>query len=305
MTSTTTTRSRPPRPFAVIGAALVIYLTTAALFVAVASSMLRASRGGGGALFGERVAIVELEGLILDVDDLVRELRAYRDNPAIRAVVIRINSPGGAVAPTQELYGAIRRLRQAGKPVVASLGSVAASGGYYVAVAADQIYANPGTLTGSIGVVMQMANLNALMKKVGVEYVVVKAGAFKDIGNFARPMTAEEHRILQALLDDVHGQFIAAVADGRKLDRAEVRRFADGRVFSGSQAKALRMIDALGGLEDAVDGAAALAGLPKPPRVLGPRRRFSVVDFFRNQLGLAGLAAPSIPLFKTPLYMMD
>src|SRR6266849_5928193 len=290
MTSTTT-RSRPPRRLAVIGGALVIYLGTTALFVAFASSMLGASRGAGGALFGERVAIVELEGLIVDVDDLVREIKAYRDNAAIRAVVIRINSPGGAVAPTQELYGAIRRLREAGKPVVASLGSVAASGGYYIAVAADQIYANPGTLTGSIGVVMQMANLNALMKKVGVEYVVVKAGEFKDIGSFARPMTVEERRILKTLLDDVHGQFIAAVADGR--------------VFSGSQAKALRMIDALGGLEDAVDGAATLAGLPKPPKVVGPRRRFSVVYLLRNQIGLTGLATPSLPLFKTPLYLMD
>jgi protease-4 len=304
MTSTTT-RSRPPRRLAVIGAALVIYLGVAALFVATASSILGSSRGGGGALFGERVAVVELEGLIADVDDLVRELKAYRDNPTVRAVVIRINSPGGAVAPTQELYGALRRLREAGKPVVASLGSVAASGGYYVAVAADQIYANPGTLTGSIGVVMQMANLNALMKKVGVEYVVVKAGEFKDLGNFARPMSVEERRVLQALLDDVHGQFIGAVADGRKLERSQVQRFADGRVFSGSQAKALRMIDALGGLEDAVDGAATLAGLPKPPKIIGPRRRFSIVDLLRNQLGLVGFAAPSIPLFKTPLYLMD
>ena len=304
MTSTTT-RSRPPRRVAVIGAALVIYLGTAALFVAVLSSMFGVSRRGGGALFGERIAIVELEGLIVDVDDQVRELRAYRDNPGIRAVVLRINSPGGAVAPTQELYGAIRRLREAGKPVVASLGAVAASGGYYIAVAADQIYANPGTLTGSIGVVMQMANLNALMKKVGVEYVVVKAGEFKDVGNFARPMTIEERRILQALLDDVHGQFIAAVADGRKLDRAVVRRFADGRVFSGTQAKALHMIDELGGLEEAVEGAATLAGLPKPPRVIGPRRRFSIVDLLRNQLGLTGLATPTLPLLKTPLYLMD
>ena len=304
MTSTTTS-SRPSRRVAVIGAALVIYLGTAALFVAVASSMLGVSRRGGGALFGERIAIVELEGLIVDVDDQVRELRAYRDNPGIRAVVLRINSPGGAVAPTQELYGAIRRLREAGKPVVASLGAVAASGGYYIAVAADQIYANPGTLTGSIGVVMQMANLNALMKKVGVEYVVVKAGEFKDVGNFARPMTIEERRILQALLDDVHGQFIAAVADGRKLDRAVVRRFADGRVFSGTQAKALHMIDELGGLEEAVEGAATLAGLPKPPRVIGPRRRFSIVDLLRNQLGLTGLATPTLPLLKTPLYLMD
>src|SRR5437667_8815910 len=136
---------------------------------------------------------------MLHVADQVRELRAYRDNPGIRAVVLRINSPGGAVAPTQELYGAIRRLREAGKPVVASLGAVAASGGYYVAVGADSIYANPGTLTGSIGVIMQMANLESLMKKVGVDYVVVKAGQFKDIGNISRPMTPEERRTLQTL----------------------------------------------------------------------------------------------------------
>src|SRR2546426_6510652 len=186
-----------------------------------------------------------------------------------------------------------------------SLGAVAASGGYYIAVAADQIYANPGTLTGSIGVVMQMANLNALMKKVGVEYVVVKAGEFKDVGNFARHMTAEERRILQALLDDVHGQFIAAVADGRKLDRAVVRRFADGRVFSGTQAKALHMIDELGGLEEAVESAATPAGLPKPPRVIGPRRRVSIVDLLPNQLRLTGLPTPTLPLLKTTLYLMD
>src|SRR5438093_5760785 len=151
--------------------------------------MVVAPTGGGGAVFGARVAIVELEGTIVDVDDLLRELKAHRDNPQVKAVVLRINSPGGVVGPTQELHAAIMRLRESGKPVVASLGAVAASGGYYVAVAADKIYANPGTLTGSIGVVMQMANLNALMKKVGVEYVVVKAGEFKDVGNFARPIT--------------------------------------------------------------------------------------------------------------------
>ena len=167
---------------------------------------------------------------------------------------MRINSPGGVVGPTQEVHDAILRLRQAGKPVVASLGAVAASGGYYIAVAADQIYANPGTLTGSIGVIMQLANFEQLMKKVGVDYVVVKAGQFKDIGNLGRPMSPDERRVLQALLDDVHGQFIGAVAAGRKLEREEVVRFADGRVFSGAQAKDLKMVDALGGLEDAVTG---------------------------------------------------
>lgn len=293
------------RRLTVVAATLAIWAGVLALFLFVVPSMLRGPEGGSP--FGPRVAIVELEGIIVEVDDLVRELKRHRENPLVRAVVIRINSPGGVVAPTQEIHAAIRRLREAGKPVVASLGAVAASGGYYVAVAADQIYANPGTLTGSIGVVMQLANVGGLMKKVGVDYVVVKAGQFKDIGNLARPMTAAERRVLQTLLDDVHGQFIQAVADGRKLDRQRVIQFADGRVFSGAQAKSLRMVDVLGGLEDAVNGAAALAGLSTPPNVISPRRRFSLVDLLRNQLGLGGEAVlrGTLPLLRTPLYLMD
>jgi protease-4 len=254
------------------------------------------------------VAIVALEGIIVDVDEIVRELKSHRDNPGVRAVVLRINSPGGVVAPTQELHDAVLRLRQAGKPVVASLGAVAASGGYYVAVACDQVYANPGTLTGSIGVIMQLANFEQLMKKVGVDYVVVKAGQFKDLGNVGRPMTPDERRVMQALLDDVHAQFIGAVADGRKLPREEVLRFADGRIFSGVQARELKMVDALGGLEEAVLAAAKLAGLSLPPAVIQPRRRFSIIDLLRNQFGgtpAGALLTPSLPAFKTPLYLMD
>ena len=293
------------RRLTVVTTTLAIWSAVLVVFVLVVSPVLRGPEGGSP--FGPRVAIVELEGLIVDVDDLVRELKRHRENPLVRAVVIRINSPGGVVAPTQELHAAIGRLREAGKPVVASLGAVAASGGYYVAVAADRIYANPGTLTGSIGVVMQLANVGGLMKKVGVDYVVVKAGQFKDIGNLGRPMTADERRVLQTLLDDVHGQFIQAVADGRKLDRQRVIQFADGRVFSGAQAKRLRMVDVLGGLEDAVNGAAALAGLSTPPNVISPRRRFSLLDLLRNELGLGGeaLLRGTLPLLRTPLYLMD
>jgi protease-4 len=220
--------------------------------------------------------------------------------------VIRINSPGGVVGPTQEIHQALMRVRDAGKPVVASLGAVAASGGYYIAVAADQIYANPGTLTGSIGVIMQLANVDTLLKKVGVDYVVVKAGQFKDIGNFSRPMSPDERRVLQTLLDDVHGQFIQAVAEGRKLDTTVVRQFADGRIFSGTQAHALRMIDALGTLEDAVNRAASLAGLPVPPKVVHPRRRFSIFDLLQSAIGnlTPGTLAPGLPVFQTPLYLM-
>jgi protease IV len=294
------------RRLTVIAAALLVYLAVAVLFVVVVATLSRSGEGGP-ALFGPRVAVVELEGIIIDGEDVVRDLKAHRENPLVRAVVMRINSPGGVVGPTQEIHDAILRLRRAGKPVVASLGSVAASGGYYAAVACDQIYANPGTLTGSIGVIMQMANLENLMKKVGVNYVVVKAGHFKDLGNISRAMTPEERRVLQELLDDVHAQFIGAVAAGRKLDRADVVRFADGRVFSGTQAKTLKMIDELGGLEDAVSAAAKLAGLPTPPNVQQPRKRFSIFDLVRNQVGLdpRGLLTPTLPVFKTPLYLMD
>src|SRR5262249_46432955 len=203
--------------------------------------------------------------------------------PRFAAAALRVTSRGGVVAPTQEICSGVERVRAAGKPVVASLGSVAASGGYYVAVAADRIYASPGTLTGSIGVVMQLANVEGLLKKVGVEYVGVKAGAYKDVGNFARPMTPEERRILQSLLDDVYDQLIGAGAEGRGLDPEAVRGFAEGRIYSGRQAQGLKMVDELGGLEDAVQAAAKMAGLPGKPKVVYPRRRFSLRDLFRSE----------------------
>jgi len=288
-----------------VGAAvLVVFVVTIWLLIAVTDDGLP-----GGA----KVAVVEVEGIIggdagrgLDTDGVIRLLGEYRDDPAVRAVVLRINSPGGVVAPTQEIFTAVRRLREAKKPVVASLGSVAASGGYYVAVAADRIYASPGTLTGSIGVVMQLANIEGLLKKVGVEYVVVKAGAYKDVGNMARAMTPEERRILQSLLDDVYDQFITAVAEGRGLDPQAVRGFAEGRIYSGRQAQSLKMVDDLGGLEDAIEAAAKMAGLPAKPKVIYPRRRFSLRELLRNELGLGPVTRilPSLETLRTPLYLM-
>ena len=276
---------------------MVVFLVTVWLLLAIVED--------GSLPGGTRVALVELEGIITDGDALVRELKEHADNTSVRAVVVRINSPGGVVAPTQEIAGAVKRLRAKGKPVVASLGSVAASGGYYVAAATDRILANPGTLTGSIGVVMQMANVEGLLKKVGVDYVVVKAGRYKDVGNFARAMTPDERAILQKLLDDVHGQFIEAVADGRKLDRATVVGIADGRIYSGQQAFELKLVDELGGLEEAIEAAAKLAGLAPHPKVLYPRRRLSITELLRNQVGLGTVPAlPQLPTLRTPLYLM-
>jgi protease IV len=276
-------------------------------FVVVTVWILLSVMEDGALPGGNRVAVVELEGMILDGDAIVRQLREHEESPSVRAVVVRINSPGGVVAPTQEIVRGVERLRRAGKPVVASLGSVAASGGYYVATATDRIFASPGTLTGSIGVVMQMANVGGLLKRVGVDYVVIKAGRYKDLGNFSRTMTPEERQILQALLDDVYTQFVTAVAEGRKLDREAVLRLADGRVYSGRQALALRMVDELGGLEDAVEAAGRLSGIVGRPKVQYPRRRFSLMDLVRNELGLTSVAPllPALPTLRTPLYLMD
>lgn len=279
---------------------LVLFLGTVWLLMATISEE-------GLPTGGPKVAVVELEGIILDGSAAVRELRERADDPSIKAVVLRINSPGGVVAPTQEIFTAIQRVRKGGKPVVASLGAVAASGGYYVATAADRIYANPGTLTGSIGVIMQMANLEGLLKKVGVEYVVVKAGSYKDVGNFARTMSPEERRMLQALLDDVYSQFVDAVAEGRGLDRKEVLAFADGRIYSGQQALGLKMVDELGGFEDAVEAAGKLANIPGRPRVIYPRKKFSFKDLIDSRLGLpgAGQLLPALSGIRTPLYLMQ
>ncbi len=287
-------------------AVLALILVTVWLNLAVLDE---AGLPGGG-----KVAIVELEGLIgtgpsgIDTDAIVKQLGEYRDNPSVAAVVLRINSPGGVVAPTQEIFSAVERVRAAGKPVVSSMGSVAASGGYYVAVAANRVYASPGTLTGSIGVVMQLANVEGLLKKVGVNYVVVKAGNYKDIGNIARPLRPEERQVLQALLDDVYGQFVRAVAERRGLDEKTVRGFADGRVYSGQQARALKMVDEMGGLEDAVEGAAKLAGIPGRPKLIYPRRRFSLREMLQNRLSFDAAAThvlPALLSLRTPLYLMQ
>jgi protease-4 len=270
-------------------------------------------------LGGNRVAVVEVEGVIVDADRVVRELGDYGEDPTIRAVVVRIQSPGGVVGPTQEIHDAVLRVRNRGKPVVASMGSVAASGGYYLAAGATRIVANPGTLTGSIGVIMQLAEIEGLLRKVGVRYEVIKAGRFKDTASFARPMTPEERAVLQAVLDDMHDQFVTAIAEGRGLDKGRVRALADGRVYSGRMAKELGLVDALGGLDDAVRLAGELGGVPGKPRVVRPRRPWRLLDLadlvggetalaWLRSGGWPGPGLPVLPVLrspKLPLYLLD
>lgn len=274
-----------------LGVGLAVLVSLLLLF-ALAFSLGRWERFGGS-----KVALITVEGVILDSKEVIEQLEKHRTNPTVKAIVLRINSPGGGVSPSQEIYEEILKTRQANKkPVVASMGSLAASGGYYIASAADVIVANPGSITGSIGVLIQVPNISGLLQKIGVKSVVVKSGEHKDLASPVREMTDAERQILQRLLDDVHDQFIDVVAKTRKLDRKKVEALADGRIFSGREAKSLGLVDQLGNLQDAIDRAASLAGMPGKPTVIQERkRRFLLLDL------LASAAPFTIDLPAGPL----
>ena len=229
-----------------------------------------------------RVALVRIEGPILDSKDTVEEIQEYARDNSIKALILRIDSPGGAVAPSQEIYAEVKKT-VAKKAVVVSMGSVAASGGYYIACPATKIVANPGTLTGSIGVIMEIPNIEGLMNKIGVKTEVIKSGKNKDIGSAFRTMKPEERELLQGVMDNVHEQFIRAVAEGRKMNIEDVRKIADGRIFTGEQAKGQGLVNELGTLDDATKAAAKLAGIKEEPEVVTKKDKFSFVDVLRNK----------------------
>jgi protease IV len=208
----------------------------------------------------EKVGVIEVKGFIADPHDTIQDIRRYREDKSIKAIVLRIDSPGGGVGPSQEISREVQRTLP-DKKVVASLGTVAASGGYYVASAASGIIANPGTLTGSIGVIMGFTDIQGLLEKIGVTPIVIKSGQYKDIGSPARSMTESEKTILQTFSDQVHRQFISAVAEGRHLEYEKVASVADGRIISGENALELGLVDRLGNLEDAIEWAGQLGGI--------------------------------------------
>lgn len=248
---------------------------------------LRTATGEGVGLpsFGSKVAVVELTGTIVDSRPIVRQLKQYRRDGSVRAIVLRIESPGGGVAASQEIYQEVKRTRASGKVIVASMGSVAASGGYYVAVGATKIMANPGTTTGSIGVVAEIPNIRRLLDKIGIDFAVIKSGRFKDTGSPYRGLTEAERAYLQQWVDDAFVQFVDAVAEGRGMERAKVLELADGRVFTGLQAMRSGLVDTLGTYEDAVRLAANLAGIRGEPRIVRQqRRRFGLIDLLFQQV---------------------
>ena len=257
------------------------------LVIAVLAVILTFSESDGGDFaFSDRVQIVDIEGELVDSRPIVEQLKRFEDSNSVRAILLNIDSPGGGVAVSQEIYSEIKRLRERDhKIVVAYMSSVGASGAYYAACGADKIIANPGSVVGSIGVIAEWVNYGDLLAWAKLKSVVLKTGEFKDAGSPSRALTDRERAYFQALIDDMYGQFIQAVADGRKLDAQEVKSLADGRVFSGRDARERKLIDATGDFQDAVDLTAKLAGISgRPTLIRNNRPRTTLMDLLTGDI---------------------
>jgi len=251
-----------------------------AVSVMIAKSLMNES--DAGLIDKEGVGLVEVKGMILDSRETVRQLRYFLKKESIKAIVLRVDSPGGVVAPSQEIYEEVKKFA-ARKKIIVSMGSLAASGGYYISAPATLIYANPGTLTASIGVILKLSNIESLMDKIGIKSHTLKTGKFKDSGSPFRKFSEEDRAMLQSVIDNTHEQFVRAVAVGRKLPVGEVRKIADGRIMSGEQAKALKLVDRLGTLQDAVEEAGRLAGIKDEPEIiLPPKKKVNYWDVLAN-----------------------
>jgi protease-4 len=250
-----------------LGVGIVAALLVLFIFSVIVARILIGERSA--IITGECVGVVEVKGMITDSKETIKQLHNYRDNEKVKAIVLRIDSPGGVVGPTQEIYEEVGKLT-AKKKVVVSMGSVAASGGFYIAMPVNMIYANPGTVTGSIGVLMQLSNIEGLLGKIGLKSYVLKSGKYKDAGSPVRALTKDDRAVLQGVVDNMKGQFVKAVAKGRKLPMDEVARVADGRIFSGEQALSLKLVDRLGNLQDAIAEAGKMGGIKGEPEVVYP-----------------------------------
>ena len=255
--------------------------------VALVAVMLTFSADDGTDLaFSDRIQVVDLDGELVESRPILDQLKRYEDSNSVKAILLNIDSPGGGVAVSQEIYTEIKRLRdKKDKVVIAYLSSTGASGAYYVACAANKIVANPGTIVGSIGVIAEWVNYADLMQWAKLKDIVFKTGEFKDTGSPSRALTENEKKYFQGLIDDMYVQFVEAVASGRKLDLPEVRSLADGRVFTGRDAKARKLIDEIGNFQDAVDLTAKLAGISGKPRLIRlSRRRVTLLDVLTTDL---------------------
>ena len=236
-----------------------------------------------GISIGEKVAIVYIVGPIITSEDIIDELKEYEDDASVKAIVLRINSPGGGVAPSQEIFRVVRRIAEQ-KHVVTSMASLAASGGYYIAAPSTSILANPGTLTGSIGVIMEIPNVESLMDKVGISTEVIKSGEMKDMGSAFRKMSEKDRKVLQEIINEVYEQFVIDVAESRGMTVDEVREIADGRILTGSQALKAGLVDEMGGLDDAIDLAASLAGIDGEPNIVTKKEDKGLLSLLKGTI---------------------
>ena len=241
---------------------------------------------GADFAFSDRLQVVDIEGELVDSSAIIEQLKRYEDNDSVRAILLKIDSPGGGVAVSQEIYTEVKRLRETkNKIIVAYMASVGASGAYYVACAANSIVANPGTIVGSIGVIAEWVNYQDLLEWAKLKSIVFKTGEFKDTGSATRALTENEKRYFQGLIDDMYVQFLEAVATGRKMDLQDVRTLADGRVFTGRDARERKLIDEIGNFQDAVDVTAKLAGISGKPRLIRlNRQRVTLLDVLTTDL---------------------
>ena len=258
------------------------YIIITAVIIAVIIVGLMMGFGMRGHVPGGSIGVVEIKGIIYSAKHITGDIKNFADDPSIKAIILRINSPGGVVAASQEVYDVIAR--QTGKkPIIASMESVAASGAYYIALPSDVIVANPGTVTGSIGVIMEWPVLEKLLQKVGIEFEVIKSREHKDIGSTHRRLTERERRLMQEVVTDVYDQFVTVTSEHRNIPMDSVLKYADGRVFTGRQAKKLGFIDTLGSFEVAVDIAGDLAGIEKP-HLIYPPKRLSLIDILTTPM---------------------
>jgi protease IV len=269
--------------FAKIVAVLSLLAVIAFLFFfgSLFSLFGRLAAGGGPKESRDHLTVLKIEGAIMSPDAYLESIRRIAEDKACKGVLVRIDSPGGAVGASQEIHTALVGLKARGLPIIVSQGNLAASGGYYVSLAGDRIFSNPGTLTGSIGVILQFPEAQRLLDKVGVKLNTVKSGDLKDVGNFSRPPTPEELRYLQSVIDNTYGQFIDDILKSRKIAKADLLRIADGRVMTGKQAREHGLVDTLGGYREAEKYLASLAKLEgEPILVKEPPERSRLEDLF-------------------------
>jgi len=284
---------------------ILVFTTIVAVTTVLTSIMGMLDKEKRELRFGEKVGVIEIEGMMTDAREIIDQIKTFRERESIKAILLRINSPGGPVGPAQEIYREIEKTVEE-KKVVASLGSIAASGGYYVASAADRIMANPGTITGSIGVIMGYTNFQELFQKIGLSPVVIKSGEYKDLASPVREMSEKEREILQTFTDNIHTQFIEDVAKGRGKSPDAIRKIADGRIFSGETAKQHGLVDRLGNRADAVEWAGRLGGIKGKIRsVYPPEKKLPIVEYLMDMAAARLKATMQEMTSVTPGYIYE